>query len=94
MVGPDQGFEDQERWEEIKQRIPERIAGLDRRQKVRERLAVVFGALVQAIEEGSASPPTQAELIERLGIARATLSDDFHSLREIIGELIAENPED
>ena len=94
MVWPDQGFEDRDRWEALKRRIADRIAGLDRQQRVRDRLVAVFGALVQAIEEGGASPPTQAELIERLGVPRATLSDDFRSLREIIRELIAGNPED
>jgi hypothetical protein len=93
MVWPDQGFEDRDRWEALKRQIADRIAGLDRQQRVLERLMAVFEGLVQAIEEGGATPPTQAELIERLGIPRATLSDDFRTLREIVGEMTAENTE-
>jgi hypothetical protein len=54
---------------------------------VRERLASVFRALVEAVEEGGHAPPTQAELIQRTGMAQATLSDAFRLLREIISEL-------
>jgi hypothetical protein len=46
------------------------------------------------IEEGNATPPKQAEVMARLGVARATLSDDFRILRGIIKALIhEENPE-
>jgi hypothetical protein len=84
MVWPDVGIEARERWEQLKRVIPERIAGLDRQTRVRERLAVVFAALVRAVESGGAAPPTQADLIERTGIPRATLSDDMRVLREIV----------
>lgn len=84
MVWPDEGIEARERWEQLKRVIPERIAGLDRQTRVRERLAIVFDALVRAIESGGAAPPNQADLIERTGIPRATLSDDMRVLREIV----------
>jgi hypothetical protein len=93
MVWPDRTFEDRDRWEALKRQIADRIAGLDRQQRVLERLLAVFGALVQAIEEGGASPPTQAELIERLGVPRATLSDDFRILREMMGGIMTDNTE-
>jgi hypothetical protein len=93
MVWPDEGLETRERWERLKRVIPGRIARLDRQERVRVRLAGVFAALVQAVEEGGHAPPTQAELIERTGIARATLSDDFRLLREIMTELDAQNPD-
>jgi hypothetical protein len=94
LVWPDQGFEDRDRWEALKRQIADRIAGLDRQQRVLERLVAVFEALVQIIEEGGASPPTQAELVARLDIPRATLSDDFRTLREVVGEFISGNTED
>jgi hypothetical protein len=93
MVWPDQALEHRDNWEALKRQIADRIAGLNRQQRVRERLLSVFEGLVQAIEEGPASPPSQAELVERLGIPRATLSDDFRLLGEIISSLIEKNPE-
>jgi len=94
MVCPDQTLEDRDRWEKLKEKVSRRIKGLDRQQRVRERLTQVFAGLVQLIEEGDAAPPKQAELIHRLGIARATLSDDFRILQGILAELIQdENPE-
>ena len=87
MVLPDQSLEDRDHWEVLKKHISDRIAGLDRQRRVLDRLAAVFRALAEHVEEGGASPPTQAELVERLGIPRATLSEDFRSLREIIEEL-------
>jgi hypothetical protein len=89
MVWPDEGIEAKERWELLKRVIPERIAGLERQDRVRERLASVFNALVQAIESGEGDPPSQAEMTEKTGIPRATLSDDFRLLREIVLELDA-----
>ncbi len=93
MVWPDESVEARERWERLKRLIPDCIAHLDRQERVRDRLAGVFAALIAAIEEGGHAPPTQAELIERTGIARATLSDDFRLLREIISGLEAQNPD-
>jgi hypothetical protein len=94
LVHPDEGVETRERWERLKRLIPDRIAQLDRQERVRERLLRVFAALVQAIEEGGHAPPTQAELTQRTGVARATLSDDFALLREIISGLDAPNPDE
>ncbi len=93
MVWPEEGLEARERWERLKRVIQDRIAHLDRQERVRVRLAGVFAALVQAVEEGGPAPPTQTELIERTGVARATLSDDFRLLREIITGLDAQNPD-
>ena len=56
LVRPDQGFEDRDRWEALKRKIADRIAGLDRQQRVLERLVTVFDVLVQAIEEGVCLP--------------------------------------
>jgi hypothetical protein len=93
MVWPDEGLEARERWEKLKRVIQDRIARLDRQERVRARLAGVFAALVRAVEEGGPAPPTQAELVERTGVARATLSDDFRLLKEIITGLDAQNPD-
>ena len=93
MVWPDESADSRERWERLKRAIPDRIASLDRQERVRERLAVVFTALARAIEESGHAPPTQAELTERTGIARATLSDDFRLLKELISELGIQNPD-
>jgi hypothetical protein len=94
MVCPDQTLEDRDRWERLKEKMARRIEGLDRQQRVRERLTQVFAGLVQLIEEGDSGPPKQAELIDRLGVARATLSDDFRILKGILEELMQdENPE-
>jgi hypothetical protein len=93
MVWPDESVETRERWERLKRLIPSQIAHLDRQERVRDRLAGVFAALVVAVEEGGHAPPTQAELIERTGVPRATLSDDFQLLREIISGLEAQNPD-
>jgi hypothetical protein len=93
MVWPDESVETRERWERLKRLIPDRIARLDRQERVRDRLAGVFAALVEAVEEGGPAPPTQAELIERTGVPRATLSDDFRLLREIVAGLEAQNPD-
>jgi hypothetical protein len=93
LVWPDEGLEARDRWERLKGVIPDRIARLDRQERVRERLAGVFAALVRAVEEGEPAPPTQAELAERTGVARATLSDDFRLLREIMTGLEAQNPD-
>jgi hypothetical protein len=87
MVSPDQSFEDRDHWEALKSQIADRIAGLDRQRRVVDRLLAVFRALVGHIDEGGASLPSQAELVERLGVPRATLSDDFRLLRGIIEEL-------
>jgi hypothetical protein len=51
-----------------------------------------FKALVQAVEEGRREPPTQAELLQRTGMAQQALSRDFRLLREIILEFDLENP--
>ena len=49
---------------------------------------------MQLIDEGDSGPPKQAELIVRLGVARATLSDDFRILKDILEKLLQdENPE-
>jgi hypothetical protein len=94
MVCPDQRLEDRARWERLKQKMALRIEGLGRQERVRERLTQVFAGLVQLIEEGDSGPPKQAELIDRLGIARATVSDDFRLLKGILEELLHdENPE-
>jgi hypothetical protein len=93
MVWPDESAEARERWERLKRLIPDCIAHLDRQERVRDRLAGVFAALVAAIAEGGHAPPTQAELTERTGIARATLSDDFRLLKELISGLEAQNPD-
>jgi hypothetical protein len=94
MVRPDQSLEDRDRWERLKAKMARRIDGLDRQQRVRERLTQVFAGLVQLIEEGDSGPPRQAELIDRLGVARATLSDDFRILKDTLrGLLQDENPE-
>jgi hypothetical protein len=61
-------------------------------QRVRERLAIAFRALVEAVEEGGHAPPTQAEVIQRTGTARATLSKDFRLPRKTILEFDPENP--
>lgn len=81
MFWPDEGIEARERWEQLKRIILERIAGLNLQDRVRKRLAVVFDALVRAVESGGA-PPSQTELSEQTGIKRATLSDDMRVLRE------------
>jgi hypothetical protein len=94
LVHPDEGVESRERWERLKRLIPERISQLNRQKRVRERLLRVFAALVEAVEEGGHAPPTQAELTERTGVARATVSDDFGLLREIITGLDAPNPDE
>lgn len=94
MVCPDQTLENRDRWERLKENMAWRIKSLDRQQRVRERLTQVFAGLVQVIEEGDSGPPKQATLIDRLGIARATLSDDFRTLKCILEELLhEENPE-
>jgi hypothetical protein len=86
MLAPDTGPEDCDRWEWLKQEVVRQIAGLDRQQRVRERLGQVFGALVEAIE-GTSEPPQQADLVRRLGVPRATLSDDFGLLRDILNRI-------
>jgi len=94
MVCQDQTLEDRDRWEYLKEKMSRRIEGLNRQQRVRERLTQVFAGLVQLIEEGDSGPPKQAELIDRLGVARATLSDDFRLSKGILEELLREeNPE-
>jgi hypothetical protein len=93
IIMPDDSIESRERWEQLKRIIPQRIASLNRQARVRERLAKVFDALVRVIDSG-AEPPTQAELGEQTGIARATLSDDMRLLREIIAELNTQNSDD
>jgi hypothetical protein len=94
MVCPDQTLEDRDRWERLKQKMTLRIERLDRQERVRERLTRVFAGLVKLIEEADWGMPKQAELIARLGIARATLSDDFHILKDLLEELLhEENPE-
>jgi hypothetical protein len=92
MVWPDEGLDARERWERLKRLIPERIARFECQKRVRERLVTVFEALVQAVEEGGREPPTQAELVQRTGMARATLSDAFRLLQKIILEFDPENP--
>jgi hypothetical protein len=52
----------------------------------------VFTALVEAVEEGGHAPPTQAGVIQRTAVARATLSKDFRLPRNIILEFDPENP--
>lgn len=84
MVWPDESVESRERWERLKRLIPDSIARLDRQNRVRDRLAGVFAALVRAVESGGHEPPTQAELTEMTGVPRATLSDDFRLLRDIV----------
>ena len=93
MVWPVEGLEARERWEQLKRVIPDRIAHLDRQERVRERLARVFAALVAAVEGSEPDPPSQADLTERTGVPRATLSDDFRLLREIIDGLESQNPD-
>ena len=93
IVLPDDSVESRQRWEQLKRIIPQRIASLNRQARVRERLAKVFDALVRVIDSG-AEPPTQAELGEQTGIARATLSDDMRLLREIIAQLNTQNSDD
>jgi hypothetical protein len=93
IIMPDDSVESRQRWEQLKRIIPQRIASLNRQARVRERLAKVFDALVRVIDSG-AEPPTQAELGEQTGIARATLSDDMRLLREIIAELNTQNSDD
>jgi hypothetical protein len=91
MVWPDEGLDTREHWEWLKRQVPQRIARIKRQPRVRKRLAMVFEALVQAVEEGGREPPTQADLMQRTGLARATLCRDFRSLREIILEFDPEN---
>lgn len=93
MVWPDDGIESRERWELLKHVIPQRIAALDRQERVRESLGIVFRALVRAVESGGANPPSQAELIKLTGMPRATLSDGIRVLREIFSEFKAQNPD-
>ncbi len=93
MVCPGQTLDDRDRWQSLKEKMARRI-GLDRQQRVRERVTQVFAGLVQLIEEGDWGPPKQAELIGRLGIPRATLSDDFRILKGILEQVLQdENPE-
>ncbi|MGF1583046.1 MAG: hypothetical protein ACFCD0_27315 [Gemmataceae bacterium] len=91
MVWPDKGLETQENWEELKRELPERIANMNRQTRVRERLGKVFAVLVEAIEGGNRDTVTQVELTARTGIPRATLSDDFRILQEILSEFLGEN---
>jgi hypothetical protein len=94
MVWGDQTLQDRDRWDKLKEKLLRRIESLDRQERVRERVTQVFAALVQLIEEGPSAPPKQAELIDRLGVARATLSDDFRILQGILNELLQdENPD-
>ena len=92
IVMPNDELESRDRWELIKRVVPERIARLDRQERVRSRLAAVFAALVAAVEAGDSST-SQADLIARTGVPRATLSDDFRVLREIVSNLDEKNSE-
>lgn len=89
IVRPDGDTGARERWDHLKAHIPHRIACLDRQQRVKQRLAVVFSALVALIEEDGPSP-TQSDLTARTGVARATVSDDFAILGRIIAQFAAE----
>lgn len=93
MVRPDEGFADRESWDKLKRELAGRIAGSGRQQRVRERLSAVFAAVIQHIEEGATDWPSQADLVARLGIPRATLSDDMRSLQAVIEEFREENPD-
>jgi hypothetical protein len=93
LIWPDEGLERGERWERLKRLMQDRIASLDRQERVRERLSRVWAALVEAAEEGRPAPPTQVELTQRTGVARATLSDDIRLLGELYTEIETQNPD-
>ena len=53
----DQGFEDRDRWEALKRQVADRIVGLDRQQRVLERLTAVFDVLVRPSRKAALSRP-------------------------------------
>jgi hypothetical protein len=81
---PDTSAEDREQWEWIKREVAREIETLDRQQRVRERLARIFAGVVAAVEASGPEPVRQADLVRGLDVPRATLSDDFAILREIV----------
>ena len=87
MIAPDHKLEDEEHWQRFKHDISRCIAKLDRQERVRKRLALVFDGLCSLTEENRDIPFRQAELVRRLGVPRATLSEDFPVLREIVKEV-------
>jgi hypothetical protein len=90
IIQPDTGVDERDRWEQLKKIIPERIARLDRQQRVRQRLAKEFAALAQFVDQGHT--PKQAELIKQLGVARATLSDDMQILGDLLRDFSGGQP--
>jgi hypothetical protein len=52
LVWPDSRAADHDQWEMLKRTVPERLARLERQQRVRERLAEVFRELVWLVEAG------------------------------------------
>jgi hypothetical protein len=93
LVWPDARAVDRDQWEMLKRVVPERIGRLDRQQRVRDRLAEEFRELVRLIESGGPSPPSQADLVRRLGLARETVSTDFRLLRDLLAEILTPNPD-
>jgi hypothetical protein len=93
MLGPDLSLENRERWEWLKQEVFRRIETLDRQQRVRERLRLIFEGMVRTLESGDSREPRQADLVRELDMPRATLSEQFALLRDIITQAcVVEKP--
>ncbi len=84
LIAPDTAAEERDRWEQLQRDVLRQIDGLDNQPRKREALARVFTALVELIEAGGPDFAYQAELVRRLGVPRATLSDHFRSLKEVL----------
>ena len=87
-IAPDQSLEHRDRWEMLKREVPKKIAGLDRQERVRARLARLFSVLVKAIDSKEGAVPTQVELTRQLGVPRSTVSDDFRLLETVLKDLL------
>lgn len=58
---------------------------------MRNGLAAVFKAWIEAIEESGHSRPNQAELARRLSMSTKTLSDYLQRLRQILHAILPKN---
>lgn len=86
---PDPSVIDRDRWEWLKQKVHQRISGLERQSRLRSRLAGVFATLAQWIDEGR-EDFRQADLADHLQIPPTSLSDYFHLLGEIVLDVLGE----
>lgn len=76
--------EDRDQWTWLKGEVARRIEESDNQERVRDRLASLFKALIERVERGEADAGAQADLVHALGFPKSTVSDAFRKLQEIL----------